>query len=55
MIGTEGIEKRNEKNSTVEEVTLGVASMSCHMVMRDLMVADVVELTVMWRVLEALG
>jgi hypothetical protein len=55
MIGTEGIEKRSEKSSTVGEVTPEEASMSCHTVMTDLAVADVAELTVMWRVLEVPG
>lgn len=53
MIETGEIERKNVKSSTVGEVTLEEASMSCPTVMTDLAVADVVELTVMWRVLEA--
>jgi hypothetical protein len=50
-IETEGIERRSERSSIVREEIQEEALMSCHMVMRDLAEADVVELTVMWRAL----
>jgi hypothetical protein len=55
MIETGGTERRSGRSFIADEVTLVEASMSCHMVMRDLLEAGVEELTAMLKVLGAPG
>jgi hypothetical protein len=55
MIETGGTERKNERSFTADEVTPVEALMSCLMVMRDLPEAGAEELTVMLKVLAALG
>ncbi len=55
MTEKEEIERVSGKSSIVREEIPGEASMSCHMVMRDLVEAGDEELTVMWKVLIAPG